>query len=89
MSAILGLDIGTEFVKAVLARPGQNGSLNIIAVAKTHQKEGSMHSVAISDISAVVSTCEEALVEVENISGERASSTVVGIAGELIKGNTT
>ncbi len=89
MSDILGLDIGTEFVKAVLARPGQNGSLNIIAVAKTHQKEGSMHAGAISDIAAVVSTCEEALVEVENISGERASSTVVGIAGELIKGNTT
>lgn len=89
MSTILGLDIGTEFVKAVLARPNKKGDLEILASAKAHQKEGSMHAGAISDIPAVISTCEEALVKVEDKTGERAGETVVGIAGELIKGNTT
>lgn len=89
MSTILGLDIGTEFVKAVLAEPNKKGDLEILAAAKARQKEGSMHAGAISDIQAVISTCEEVLVEVEDKAGERAGETVVGIAGELIKGNTT
>ncbi|MBQ3348276.1 pilus assembly protein PilM [Candidatus Saccharibacteria bacterium] len=89
MSTILGLDIGTEFVKAVLARPSKKGDLEILGAAKAKQKDGSMYAGAIADIPAVVSTCEEALVKVEDAAGERANLTVVGIAGELIKGNTT
>ena len=89
MSVILGLDIGTEFIKAVLARPGKNGELTILASAKSKQREGSMHAGAIADIPAVVTACEEALVAVEDASNEQASITAVGIAGELIKGNTT
>lgn len=89
MSTILGLDIGTEFVKAVLGKPGKKGNIEILGVAKVRQKEGNMYNGAIADIPAVVATCEEALVKVEDQSGERAELTVVGIAGELIKGNTT
>jgi len=89
MSTILGLDIGTEFVKAVLAKPAKKGDIEILGVAKVRQKEGNMYNGAIADIPAVVATCEEALVKVEDQSGERAELTVVGIAGELIKGNTT
>ncbi len=89
MNTILGLDIGTEFVKAVLAKQGASGELKILAAAKTHQQEGSMHAGAISDIPAVITACEDALVQVEDKAGERAERTVVGIAGELIKGNTT
>ncbi len=89
MSTILGLDIGTEFVKAVLAKPAKHGNIEILGVAKVKQKDGSMYNGAIADIPAVVSTCEDALVKVEDESSERAELTVVGIAGELIKGNTT
>ncbi len=89
MNTILGLDIGTEFVKAVLARPTKKGDLEIIGSAKAKQKDGSMWGGAISDIPAVISTCEEALVEAEDEAGDRADLTVVGVAGELIKGNTT
>ena len=89
MNTILGLDIGTEYVKAVLARPNKKGDLEILGVGKSKQAEGNMHAGAITDIPAVVATCEEALVKVEEQSGERASLTVVGVAGELIKGNTT
>lgn len=89
MSTILALDIGTEFVKAILARPAKKGNLEILGAGKSKQAEGNMHAGAIADIPAVVATCEEALVKVEKEAGERASLTVVGIAGELIKGNTT
>ena len=89
MSTILGLDIGTEFVKAVLAKPSKKGTLEILGVGKARQGEGSMHAGAITDIPAVVTTCEEALVQVEERAGERANLAVVGVAGELIKGNTT
>ena len=89
MSTILGLDIGTEFVKAVLARPTKKGDLEILGVGKAKQTEGNMHAGAVADIPAVVNVCEDALVQVEEQAGERADLTVVGIAGELIKGNTT
>ena len=89
MSTILGLDIGTEFVKAVLAKPGTKGALEILGVGKAKQDEGNMHAGAVADIPAVVSVCEDALVQAEKQAGERASLTIVGIAGELIKGNTT
>ncbi len=89
MSTILALDIGTEFVKAVLAKPTKKGELEILGVGKAHQAEGNMNAGAVADIPAVVSVCEEALVDVEEQAGERANLTVVGIAGELIKGSTT
>ena len=89
MSTILGLDIGTEFVKAVLARSNKKGDLAILGIGKAKQVEGNMHAGAVADIPAVVSVCEQALNEAEKMAGERAEQTVVGIAGELIKGNTT
>lgn len=89
MSTILGLDIGTEFVKAVLARPNKKGDLEILGVGKAKQTDGNMHAGAVADIPAVVAVCEDALVQAEKQAGERAELTVVGIAGELIKGNTT
>ena len=89
MSTILALDIGTEFVKAVLAKPTKKGDLEILGVGKAKQTDGNMHAGAVADIPAVVGVCEEALAEAEEQAGERANLTVVGIAGELIKGNTT
>ena len=89
MNTILGLDIGTEFVKAVIARPNKKGKLEILGIGKAKQTDGSMYDGAVADIPAVVATCEKALKQAEDQSGERAETTVVGIAGELIKGNTT
>lgn len=89
MSTILGLDIGTEFVKAIIAKADKKGNLEILGVGRAKQTEGNMHAGAVADIPAVVSVCEDALVDAEEQAGERASLTVVGIAGELVKGNTT
>ena len=86
---ILGLDIGTEFVKAVIAKQGKKGGLEVIGAGRERQSGSSMHSGAIADIPAVASTCEKALLAAEKMAGVRAKATVVGIAGELIKGGTT
>ncbi len=89
MSTILALDIGTEFVKAVLAKANKKGQLEVIGVGRAKQARTNMYSGAIADIPAVVSTCEKALFGAEEEAKETANLTVVGIAGELIKGNTT
>ena len=85
---LLALDIGTEFVKAVIAEKTNDDNLNIIGVGKEHQNMGNMYAGAIADIQSVVSTCEKALSRAEEMAGVVSKTCVVGIAGELIKGNT-
>lgn len=85
---ILGLDIGTEFVKAVIGAKQKDGTLKIIGVGKSHQSMGNMYAGAIADIPGVISVCEKALSKAEDMAGVVSKTAVVGIAGELIKGNT-
>lgn len=85
---ILALDIGTAFVKAVIARQeGEN--LKIIGIGKASQALNNMNAGAIADIPAVVTTCEKALAQAEQQAGVMSKLAVVGIAGELIKGSTS
>lgn len=86
---LLSLDIGTEFVKAVIARQNKDDTLEIIGVGRAHQDPSNMHAGAIADIGAVVATCEKALSDAEKQAGVTCKLVSVGIAGELIKGNTT
>lgn len=90
---ILALDIGTEFVKAVIGKPSRNpekdGTIRVIGVGRARQKTANMYAGAIADIGAVTNVCEKALTEAESQAGVRAKIAVVGIAGELIKGNTS
>lgn len=84
---IVGLDIGTEYVKALIAKV--NGDdLEIVGVGKTRQGVSDMHSGAISDITGVVQNCEDALAQAEEAAGLQAKKCVIGIAGELVKGTT-
>lgn len=89
LDTILALDIGTENVKALIARQNKSGGLDIIGVGKAHQDASNMFAGAIADIPGVVSVCEKALSQAEKVAGTTAKLTVVGIAGELIKGNTS
>lgn len=85
---IVGLDIGTEFVKALIARvDGEN--LEIVGSGRARQEVSNMHSGAIADITGVVRQCEEALAQAEEQAGLQAKRAVIGIAGELVKGATT
>lgn len=84
---LLALDIGTEFVKALIAKKGKNG-IHIVGVGKAHEAPTNIFAGAIADIPGVAKTCEEALYKAEKMAGVRANEVVIGIAGELIKGNT-
>lgn len=84
---IVALDIGTEFVKALIARL-EDDQLKIVGVGRTRQDVSDMHSGAIADIAGVVQNCEAALSEAEEQAGLQAKRVVIGIAGELVKGVT-
>ena len=84
---IVGLDIGTEVVKALIAEIDDN-ELNIIGVGRKQQEMGDMHLGAIADIAGVVQNCEAALTDAEDQAGVQAKRVVIGIAGELVKGIT-
>jgi cell division protein FtsA len=83
---LLALDIGTEYVKALIAKKGK--TVEIVGVGKAHEAPSNMYSGAIADIAGVARTCEEALAKAEEMAGVTANEAVVGIAGELVKGNT-
>lgn len=85
---IVGLDIGTEFVKALIAKV-ENERLAIIGVGRQHQGLTDMQAGAIADIAGVVKNCDAALSEAENQAGVSVRTAVIGIAGELVKGTTT
>jgi cell division protein FtsA len=84
---IVGLDIGTEFVKALIARL-DGDDIEIIGVGRARQSVDDMHGGAISDIGGVVRNCEEALSKAEEQAGVQGKKAVIGIAGELVKGLT-
>jgi cell division protein FtsA len=84
---IVAVDIGTEFVKAMIAKI-EGDDLEVVGVGRARQDVSDMHSGAIADISGVVRNCEEALAEAEDQAGLQAKRAVIGIAGELVKGTT-
>lgn len=84
---LVGLDIGTEVVKALIAEV-KGDELEIIGVGRKQQELGDMHLGAIADIAGVVQNCEAALTDAEDQAGVQAKRVVIGIAGELVKGIT-
>ena len=87
---IVALDIGTEFVKALVGKVSkETGDITVIGVGRTHQSLSDMQAGAIADIASVVSNCDKALNEAETQAGVSARTAILGIAGELVKGTTT
>ena len=84
---IVALDIGTEFVKALVAEI-HDDEIRVIGVGRARQEVSDMHSGAIADIASVVQNCETALIEAEDQAETQAKKAVIGIAGELVKGAT-
>lgn len=103
-STLLALDIGSSFIKCILAHPADSGKvsspikfkktlssgkLQILGFTKVPQSLNNMSSGGIVDISAVVDVCEKAITDLEIKTGEHAKSVVVGISGELVKSRTS
>lgn len=89
---MLVLDIGTEFVKAILfevVEPKAIGGKKkgiIKGTGKVRQKLGEMYSGTITNVEGVVYNCKEAIREAELEAGFSADQLILGIAGEHIKG---
>ena len=87
---IVALDIGTEFVKALVGKVDkESGEITVIGVGRAHQSLSDMQAGAIADIASVVTNCDKALSEAEAQAGVSARTAILGIAGELVKGTTT
>jgi cell division protein FtsA len=85
---VVALDIGTEYVKALIGRVQPDNKIDIVGVGRAHQSLSDMQAGAIANIGGVVSNCDAALTEAERNAGIDARHSVIGIAGELVKGVT-
>lgn len=86
---LVALDIGTEFIKALIGKIEPGGGVNIIGVGRYRQGLSDMQAGAIADIAAVVENCDKALNQAEAQAGISVRTCIIGIAGELVKGTTT
>lgn len=84
----IALDIGTEFVKALVCSP-EGTKTRILGAGKKRQRLGEMQSGAVTDIAAVINNCQDAIRDAEKMAGASADQLIMGIAGELVKGATT
>ncbi len=87
----MALDIGTDIVKALVFKVDKETEKGVIVgVGRAKQKLGDMQSGAVSDISGVITSCEAAIAAAEEMASvRRIEQTIMGIAGELVKGSTT
>ncbi|KKP69280.1 hypothetical protein A2X44_02730 [candidate division CPR3 bacterium GWF2_35_18] len=86
--AYLALDIGSEFVKAVVFNV-KEGKVNVLGYGKHRQDSTSMHEGLIKDLTQVTENCELAITQAALQAGIRPAEAVVGIAGEQVRGFTT
>jgi cell division protein FtsA len=94
---LLALDIGTEFVKALIFRLEEElsdeGEVKtfgrIIGVGRQRQLSGHMLTGAVADIDGVTLTCQKAINQAVREARVKPNKAVIGIAGEFIKGATT
>lgn len=86
-NSLVALDIGTEYIKAVIGLV-EGDEIEVVGVGRSQQQASAMHAGAIADIASVVKSCEAALNQAEAQAGFQAERVVMGIAGELVKGST-
>ncbi len=90
---LIALDIGTEFVKALVFRTKVKGEEvfgEVLGVGRSRQEQGNMQSGAVSDISGVIKTCRDSILQAQEQAGiKKIKKTIIGIAGELVRGTTT
>lgn len=82
------LDIGTAYAKAIIIEVQDDIGV-VLGVGRHQQSYSHMSDGMVTDIPGVIANCNEALVQAEQAAGGIiAPSTVIGIAGELVKGSS-
>ena len=95
---LLALDIGTEFVKALIFKiedksfddkDGSGKQGVVVGVGRQRQLPGNMLAGVVADIDGVVSSCQNAIEQASSLARVKPKRAVIGVAGEFIKGSTT
>ena len=82
------LDIGTAYAKAMIIEVQDDIGV-VLGVGRHQQSYSHMSDGIVTDIPGVIMNCNEALTKAEQSAGGIiAPSTVIGIAGELVKGSS-
>lgn len=82
------LDIGTAYAKAMIIEVQDDIGI-VLGVGRHQQSYSHMADGIVTDIPGVIANCNEALLQAEQASGGLiAPNTVIGIAGELVKGSS-
>jgi cell division protein FtsA len=87
-SVFTALDIGTAYAKAMIIEVQDDVGV-VLGVGRHQQSYSHMSDGIVTDIPGVITNCNEALTKAEQSAGGIiAPSTVIGIAGELVKGSS-
>jgi cell division protein FtsA len=82
------LDIGTAYAKAMIVEVQDDIGV-VLGVGHHQQSYSHMSDGIVTDIPGVIANCNEALLRAEAAAGGViAPNTVIGIAGELVKGSS-
>ncbi|NUQ81328.1 MAG: cell division protein FtsA [Bacteroidetes bacterium] len=80
---VVGLDIGTTKICAIVGKLDENGSINILGIGKA-PSEGLNRGV-VANIDKTVKSIQAAISDAQNASGMEIKSVTVGIAGDHIQ----
>ncbi|MDP5171301.1 MAG: cell division protein FtsA [Bacteroidia bacterium] len=80
---VVGLDIGTTKICAIVGKRNEYGKINILGVGKSHS-DGVSRGVVVN-IDKTVQAIREAVAEAEKHSGIKVEVVHVGIAGEHVR----
>jgi cell division protein FtsA len=82
------LDIGTEYIKAlVVKREGRNGV--VLGASRQRQEFSDMQGGVPSNIQGIIDSCDRAMSQAEDMCDTIPGQAVIGIAGEQVKGFST
>jgi cell division protein FtsA len=80
---IVGLDVGTTKICVIVARPNNNGNVDIIGIGKSHSD--GLHRGIVVNPSKTIESIKAAIADAELNSGVTINSASVGIAGHHIR----
>lgn len=85
----ISLDIGTEFVKALIFKVEDDRKGYVLGMGRQRQRLSDMQGGTVTDIHGVIRNCEAAIERAGEMAGLIPQQAIIGIAGELVKGTTT
>ena len=83
MQSIIGLDIGTTKVAAVIGQPDETGGMKVVGVG--HAPSSGIRRGVVVDLESTVQSIKVAVAEAERMAGMPIRRVVTGIAGEHVR----